>query len=186
MEISLFLSCALQALFGYGLSDVCVCVCLCARTVYASKYTYREREREREGERVCKILQVPPLITDPADSIFVISCAAHPKISGSGSSLRRCYSFASQRIRKNRAHSSHLINQEEEDEEVPFFLRCKEKRAARRQVVGTCNDSGGNTRSPRAQERNIHKTCVFGKSQLELRFREWDWLIIKKLYAWRH
>lgn len=114
-------------------------------------------------------------------------CCIHPKIFGSGSSLRRCYSFASQRIRTNGAHSSHLINQEEEeDEEVSFFLKAREKRAARRQVVGTCNDSGGNTRCPRAQERNIHKTCVFGKSQLDLRFREWDWLIIKENYAWRH
>lgn len=39
---------------------------------------------------------------------------------------------------------------------------------------------------PENRKRNINKTCVFGKSQLELRFREWDWLIIKKLYAWRH
>lgn len=58
-------------------------------------------------------------------------CCIHPKIFGSGSSLRRCYSFASQRIRTNGAHSSHLINQqkEEAEEAVPFFLKCKEKRA---------------------------------------------------------
>lgn len=33
---------------------------------------------------------------------------------------------------------------------------------------------------PENRKRNIHKTRVFGKSQLELRFREWDWLIIKE------
>lgn len=69
MGISLFLSCALQALFGYGLSDVCVCVCVCEPFMQASTHAERERERERERESVCKILQVPPLITDQIQSL---------------------------------------------------------------------------------------------------------------------
>lgn len=50
-------------------TDCQMCVCVCVRTVYASKYTYRERERRRRRESVCKILQVPPLITDQIQSL---------------------------------------------------------------------------------------------------------------------
>lgn len=58
-----FFSCALQALFGYGVSGVCVCV----RTVYASKYTYREIENE--GERVCVRYYLLSEITDQIQSL---------------------------------------------------------------------------------------------------------------------
>lgn len=68
-----FFSCALQALFGYGLSDVCVCVCLCVCEPFMQASTHTEREREKERKResvyVCKILQVPPLITDQIQSL---------------------------------------------------------------------------------------------------------------------